>query len=1463
MKSPFMREILLILIVGSLALLLPTVESNDASAENHIDCRYKGGVGGIYGDSEYDGEYLYITSSLGLRIFDVSNSSDPERIGFVATQGSPLSITVAGDYAYLALGHGKSGLLVVDITDKTNPQEIGFYNVSAEYCVDVAVAGDYAYVTATDLDSNGKDFLEIVDIADRANPKRVGHYDTSAPPSGVAVLGDYAYVCADAFVVIDISDPTNPVKKAHASFSSSVWDVVVSGYYAYTVDWVAWNLSVVDISDPENPMKVGDYDIEGVGGRVAVSGDYAYLADGENGLVILDISNPKNPTKEGHYEAAEFAHANGVAVAGDFAYVTYGHMEYERRGSVRANEILVAEDKALVATEKSTENEPNKVNGLVIVNVADKNKPQKAGYYEIADSAQGVAVWGDYAYIADDDMDLFIVDASDKTNPQKVSGYRIMGSIQDVAALGNCVYIVNGSSMIIVNVTDKSNPQRLGDYETVGNAVGVAVKGNYAYVAEGGNGLVVVDITNKSDPQKVGHCDTDGDARGVVVEGDYAYIADGGNGLVIVDISDRTDPQKVGGYDTTFWTQDVAIAGNYAYVVDERDGLVVVAISDPKNPTKVGHNNNVGGYRAEGVAVKGDYAFVVSGEAGLFVVDISNPSKPTNVGHPPIHYGRLHRISIVENYAYIADYYHGLRILELAPVAHIDSIAPSPAFGIDTINLEGHGTDDGLISQYAWRSSLDGELYVGEEARFDTDTLSLGEHTIYFKVEDNYGVWSEEVSGILVIHEKPLAYIDSISPNPSPVNEPLYFLGHGIDDGTIQGYAWRSSLDGEIYNEQDSCFITAPWLESGEGGSLGTNWAHEGDADWYITSLEHHTGTRCLSSGDVSDSETSSIEREITGPGVIEFYWMVSSEVNYDYFRFFVDEIEQENITGETTWEYASYNLSEGVHILKWVYEKDEGGSYNDDCGYLDDIRWTDDKKWHDAINLSVGKHTIFFKVRDNYGVWSEEASTVLTIHEKPIAIIDEVSSVSLENEPVFFTGHGTDDGSIKNYHWRSSIDGSLSIEASFTSSSLSVGTHLIYLRVQDNYGVWSEETNIISTIHKKPVARISSVLPQISFDLQEVSFEGYGIDDGTVERYVWRSNIDGEIHNSTASGFSTDELSVGEHNISLKVQDNYGIWSEEISISLLKLEVLISSISPNPAEKGQSVRFEGELNGIDVDELLDELLAVDPESIILFAWRSSIDGQLSIGTDSSFSSSSLSSGTHTILLTIEIRSELLEERYSDEVSVVLEVKNPTTKEDEQWYQSSFVVGSCSLVVLLVAVFFAYLVSTGQKKEPETTLPKPGMYESLTTPEPPTTQAPSITQPTESHDAISNDEQPSLQSSKHRPATERGEKEMKKQEKESSDAIVISGELRDERSEEKKKREDEVATISKACPHCKEPMKSHWLLCPYCKNKPQEENDQKSREEGPEHTCTECKKSVKTHWQICPYCKARLNRKEG
>jgi len=79
------------------------------------------------------------------------------------------------------------------------------------------------------------------------------------------------------------------------------------------------------------------------------------------------------------------------------------------------------------------------------------------------------------------------------------------------------------------------------------------------------------------------------------------------------------------------------------------------------------------------------------------------------------------------------------------PIAHIDSISATEVVPGEPVSFSGHGTDaDGQVVAYSWRSSINGEISTSQS--FQTSSLSAGNHSIWFRVQDDRGDSSRETS---------------------------------------------------------------------------------------------------------------------------------------------------------------------------------------------------------------------------------------------------------------------------------------------------------------------------------------------------------------------------------------------------------------------------------------------------------------------------------------------------------------------------------------------------------------------------------------------------------------------------------------------------------------------------------------------------------------------------------------------
>lgn len=109
------------------------------------------------------------------------------------------------------------------------------------------------------------------------------------------------------------------------------------------------------------------------------------------------------------------------------------------------------------------------------------------------------------------------------------------------------------------------------------------------------------------------------------------------------------------------------------------------------------------------------------------------------------------------------------------------------------------------------------------------------------------------------------------------------------------------------------------------------------DKEWQKVTNESFYNSDSLKSPFLTDSQNASFKTKFTGTS-IRFYWKVSSEFNYDYLIFYIDDVEESKISGDINWEQKIFIVSNGEHTAKWKYIKDNGGSQGSDCAWVDYI---------------------------------------------------------------------------------------------------------------------------------------------------------------------------------------------------------------------------------------------------------------------------------------------------------------------------------------------------------------------------------------------------------------------------------------------------------------------------------------------------------------------------------------------
>jgi len=208
-------------------------------------------------------------------------------------------------------------------------------------------------------------------------------------------------------------------------------------------------------------------------------------------------------------------------------------------------------------------------------------------------------------------------------------------------------------------------------------------------------------------------------------------------------------------------------------------------------------------------------------------------------------------------------------------------------------------------------------------------------------------------------------------------------------------------------------------------------------------------------------------------------------------------------------------------------------------------------------------------------------------------------------------------------------------------------GTYYIYLTATDSRGD-SSYSQLTLTVNQYgwPTASITDPADNDNFIVGDtIMFSGYADDpNGNISSYNWTSDLNGLLNSGTGnfSSFSTSSLAVGTHTITFNVIDDEGKTdSDSITINVKQLVAptasIVSPLNDQEFKENDTITFSG--YGSDSDG-----------TIVSYAWTSSIDGALS--TSSQFTSSNLSTGTHTITFTVTDNNGL-----TDSDSVIINVK--------------------------------------------------------------------------------------------------------------------------------------------------------------------------------------------------------------
>ncbi len=602
-----------------------------------------------------------------------------------------------------------------------------------------------------------------------------------------------------------------------------------------------------------------------------------------------------------------------------------------------------------------------------------------------------ITVVNNRAYLAQKSGGFFVYDVSNPESPVLLAKPN-PGVVDYLSVVGNYAYcsLHNGD----IKVVDVSSLPSAPVVSTSYLASGESFPANGSlYFAGWNGGLRIFDVQNPASPTCVqSYFNLPSDTLwGLHVQGNYAYATAGNAGLYIVNVADRANPVHVGTFNTAYSANSVFVEGRYAYVGGNKtdaNGLRIIDVSNPAAPQELsGFGYTIG--QPVAVNVKNGLAFVgeynwSGGQGEVTVFDVGDPNNPKEVGYAFAD-DYLRDMEVVGNYVFIAQGGDGFKVFR---IDYQNTVAPSITLqpkgvsltagqvatftaattGAPTPRLQWQRSTDGGAT---WQNLVEGAGFTGTDKTNLVVSATVAMNGNRFRaVATSVGGTNATTGATLTVSGLPLVTAQPQS-RTALAGQSATFSVSAIGAPPLS-YQWR--LGQQLILGATNATLVLPSLAADDSGAYSVvvsnaygavssaaatltvvtdltlpvaldapalTWRTGGNANWQAQSVTAHDAVAAGRSGTITHSQQSYVETTVEGPGILSFWWKVSSESGYDFLKFLTNGTVRSSISGTVNWQQMTFNIPAGTQTLRWAYTKDGSTSAGMDTAWLDGVTFT------------------------------------------------------------------------------------------------------------------------------------------------------------------------------------------------------------------------------------------------------------------------------------------------------------------------------------------------------------------------------------------------------------------------------------------------------------------------------------------------------------------------------------------
>lgn len=559
------------------------------------------------------GNYLYVSKSSSLSVYDLSDPAQPTLVAQRPSGGNALAI----DGQTVVHSGGTPAFYRVD--DPANPVEIGRLNGRPAQSVTVDSDRVVHAVGVDGLRAQGLQTLDAVELQVGSLQEAFGTFVLDGNRMVAATVGFEPR----AVGIYDISNPQLPVQLARSSDLGPTRGIATAGdtLVGYYDDEVFF----VDLSQlPDLPV-LARMPMDFVS-EIFVDGSRVIVPSYDDGITVLDISDPSNPVVE--TVVSGIGPVNTVVAHGDLLYAGTGSPARLLVIDISdaANPVILSTLPGLQVVAQSVIHQENIVyiyNSLEIlaVDVTDPASPQVLGSVAPFPAANRNVMIDDGFMMTQASTRFQVFDVSDPSGMKRVAEYPSRSSVRTAPILrdGRFWALEAGTQLISGRVIGLlENPEQR---VSLGSQWPSAMAGDQSslYISGQGGNMTVLDRETLEVRSAI---DLPSEARGIAAQGDRVTVTVN-SGLLVFDTSDPFAPHLVGSTGSSVNGSLAIDGGSAAAISGQVHGF---DLSDPGFPV-TGGVATLPAAAVDATSI-GTAVYAACRSAGLQVIDISDPYFP-------------------------------------------------------------------------------------------------------------------------------------------------------------------------------------------------------------------------------------------------------------------------------------------------------------------------------------------------------------------------------------------------------------------------------------------------------------------------------------------------------------------------------------------------------------------------------------------------------------------------------------------------------------------------------------------------------------------------------------------------------------------------------------------------------------------------------------------------------------------